>query len=235
MTKFFFVSDSHNSSSTRKKWLGILLRCALGFALAVVAAKVQAQTTEKYEEISYDDLVNRLSKKKSQYANPTTDTLDEISLHAGVGLMTNFSNIRVDGTNYSRQLNGFQVSFGIDLLNPSFLAEGAIRNYGSTSRGSESITLRETDMRVLYRGRLSEKGGFRAGTGLATRNLKFEDRSSGLEASESTPAWIFFAGLEANINKYLSMGLEAGYRSSMVSKSADKGGVDLMMRLDTHF
>lgn len=215
-----------------KMFLKRFLQSLLLIVLTLVAAKVQA---EKVEEISYDDLVNRLNKKKSQYSAPSGTNLDDIALHAGAGLVSSFTTLNVNGTDFSRQINGFQISFGIDLFHPSWMAEGALRNFGNTTIGSETLTLRENDLKVLYRAKVNDKAGFRAGTGLSTRSTKYENRSTGADISESTPSWIFFGGLEAYVNKSLSLGIEGGYRSSMISRNSDKGAIDMMVRLDTHF
>jgi hypothetical protein len=195
--------------------------------------KVQA---EKYEEVSYEDLVNRLNKKKSQFTpNTMTGTLDTISLHAGTGLITSLTQIKADDETYSRQVNGFQISLGIDLFHPKWMVEGALRNFGNTNYQDETITLRENDLKAMFKDKMDEKAGYKVGTGLTTRYLKYQNQTSNLDFTETTPGWIFFGGVDIYMTSLVSVGIEGSYRQSMLTKNSDKGAFDLTLRLDTHF
>ncbi|GIL17778.1 MAG: hypothetical protein BroJett040_15290 [Oligoflexia bacterium] len=216
-----------------KRSFQILFFVVITFTLMALSTKVQASD---YEEVSYDDLINRLNKKKSKVIqSQSSSPLDDIMIHAGFGLVTTVSNVNFGDRNYSHTYNGFQLSFGIDLFSPDWVAEGAIRNYGNAQTGSEYRTLRETDMKVMYRGKTSDRGGYRLGTGLATRYFKVNDPINNVHISDTTPSALFFGGIDASINRHFGVGIEVGYRSAMVNYTSDKNSVDFMLRMDSFF
>jgi hypothetical protein len=223
MTKQVYSSVLHFVAA----FLGSLLLCTL------FGTKVQAQ---EYEEVSYDDLVRQISSKKSKVVEQKTSILDDITLHAGVGLVTSSMNVSESNRNLQMQMQGFQISLGVDLFSPNFVAEGAIRNFGTGASGDESRTFRELDLKVFYRSLPSSNignVGYRFGAGLGTQYLTVSDPSN--QINEATPASILFAGIETNLSKNFGVGAELGYRSSLLSSSADRDSVDLMLRLDTYF
>jgi len=202
------------------------------FCMASMSTKVQAQ---EYDEVSYDDLINQINKKRSRAALNEASVLDDITLHAGFGLITSSMNVQEPTRMIQLQMTGFQMSFGIDLFSPNLVAEGAIRNFGSDNEGSESHSYRELDMKVFYHLPSTGKNlGFRLGTGLATQYLTLAD-AGGVNIDESSPAAIVFAAIEANPSKNFGIGAEAGYRSALLNNSADRSSMDLMIRLDGYF
>ena len=212
-----------------------LLAVILLLSSSIFATKVRAESiSSDYEEISYDDLISRLHKKKSQIVSSQSSVLDNISIHAGVGFIT--SAVMVQQSNHLSQLNlnGFQISLGIDLFSPNWVAEGAIRNFGSGSNSFETHSFREVDLKAFYRSPSSAQSvGFRLGGGLATQYLDY--REPGVSVSESSPAMILLGAVETNLNKNFGVGAELGYRSSLLSSNADRSSFDLMLRLDTFF
>lgn len=199
--------------------------------------KVQAVAAEgsSYEEVSYDDLVQRLSKKKSKLSDSSLNSFDDIMIHAGAGLVTSVSSYNINQKDVVRQHTGFQLSFGIDLFSPNWSAEAALRNFGTGNSGTESRSLRETDMKIMYRSTPNGGMGFRGGAGLATRYLKINDDMNGISINDTTPALIGFLGADSYVNKNFSVGFEAGLRSAMVGRTVDKNSLDFMLRLDTYF
>lgn len=197
-----------------------------------INTKVQAQ---EYEEVSYDELVNRLSKKKNSISQSTnSNVLDEIMIHAGFGLSTSSLSYEVSGVPAQKQISGFQLSLGIDLFSPQWVAEGAIRNFGSQETASEVKSFREMDLKIMYKSLVETNSlYFHLGTGITTRYLKISNYGS--EVNETTPASVFFIGLDNPLSKFLSVGFDLSYRSGMLNKSIDKSSVDLMLRMDTHF
>ncbi len=202
---------------------------------SLTATFVQAAASPEFEEVSYDDLVTQLNRKKVSINENAHDPLDEIKMHAGFGIITSANSVSVQGKDSFKYQNGFQISLGIDLFSPNWSAETALLNFGQANSGSESRSLREFDLKVLHRDLLSPTTGYRLGGGLGTRFLKMEDASQNISVNDTTPVALFFGGLDAFINKNFSIGAEAGWRSAMVNQTTDKNAVDLTVRLDTSF
>ncbi len=201
--------------------------------LFLLETKVQAQ---EYEEVSYEDLVNQINKKRARVSETSNNTsiLDDITIHAGFGLLTSSMLVSESVRNSQIQLNGFQLSFGIDLFSPLWVAEAAIRNFGSGSSGSANYSFRELDMKVLYRSAANPGDiGIRVGGGLATQYLTLNDVGASID--ESAPASVVFAGVESKVSRNLAIGAELGYRNSLLSNAANRDSVDLTFRLDSFF
>lgn len=194
-----------------------------------------AQSAE-YEELSYEDLVEQISRKKQKVIRATeTNPLDDIKLHAGIGLITAMNNMRVNDQTFTRAMNGFEISLGIDLFSRHWTSEAVLRNFGTSSSGSESRSLREFDLRVLHRNALGSQLGYRLGSGLGTRYFKFSDPQRRASLSEEVPCLLGFAGLETPATPNVNLGAELGLRHPMIDSSSDKTSLDLMVRLDTTF
>jgi hypothetical protein len=162
--------------------------------------------------------------------------LDQIQLHAGLGLISSANSIRAAGQrDQIKYQSGFQLTLGIDLFSPSWVAETALRNFGQVRSGTEVRSLREFDLKLMNRNLISDVTGYRAGLGIGHRYLKIDDEANNLSINDNTPTALFFVGLETYLSKTLSIGLEAGLRSSMVIETADKASADLTLRLDTYF
>lgn len=201
-----------------------------------LATKVQAQ---EYEEISYDELVQRLSKKKTKVIHDQigSSVLDDIMIHVGVGL-TNSSLHYFNGQETSTQnVHGFQLSFGIDLFSPYWASEMLVRNLGGSSdqsSSSEVQSFREFDLRVLYHEPSTTTApGFRIGGGLGNRYLRIADGTISFE--EYSPVFVLFAGLDYSLNKNFSIGAELGARAAIIPEYHDKQSLDLLIRMDTFF
>lgn len=194
------------------------------------------QAAGEYEEVSYDDLVNQLNKKKTSVIRGANDPFDDIQLHAGLGLITSANSVNTGGEkDVLKYQNGFQLSLGIDLFSPHWTAETALRNFGQAKSGTETRSLREFDLKFMHRDTLSGKAGFRLGAGIGNRYLKIDDPTNNIGINDNTPTALFFGGIDAFASKKLSLGLEAGLRTSMINQTADKSAVDLTVRLDTYF
>lgn len=199
--------------------------------LAIAATDPQ----NEYEEVSYDDLVNQLHQKKTSVIQNANDPLDANILHAGFGLITSANSLNIRGDNTIKYQNGFQLSLGIDLFSPQWVAEAALRNFGQAHSGTESRTLREFDLKLIHRDRLSADVGYRLGAGIGNRYLKLIDDTNGVAIEDNTPTSIFFAGFDFFASKNMSVGVELGLRTSMVNSTTDRNAADLMIRLDTYF
>jgi hypothetical protein len=205
--------------------------------LSVLLGSTLVQAAGEYEEVSYDDLVNQINKRKSSVIRNANDPLDDIKLHAGFGLITSANNVRTTsgGRDTLKYQNGFQISLGIDLFSPNWSSELAIRNFGKAESGTETRSLREFDLKFMNRDHWTDKTGYRLGAGIGNRYLKIDDEYNEVSVNDTTPTALLFGGIDAFASKNLSIGVEAGLRTSMVNQSADKNSFDLTVRLDTYF
>lgn len=207
---------------------------ALVFVTSILLTSARLWASEDYEEISYDQLLDRLSKKRSTILSNSDTTFDDIKLHAGLGLLTSAANIRTSGSDVKFQ-NGFDLSLGIDLFSPNWTSEFAIRNFGTTENGSESRSLREFALKTFYRRGVNQKIAWKIGGGFGSRTLRVSDPARNIYVNETTPALIGFGGLETFLSRSLSLGFELGARSALSSRATDQGSIDGAIRLDTHF
>jgi hypothetical protein len=188
-----------------------------------------------YEEVSYEDLINQINKRKSKVIRSANDPLDQILLHAGFGLISAAHNVKTGGSDNLRHQNGFQLTLGIDLFSPSWGAETALRNFGQTRSGTEIRSLREFDLKVMNRNMISSSAGYRLGAGIGNRYFKLDDDTNNLSINDNTPTAVFFTGIDAYMQKNFSVGVEGGLRTSMITRSSDRNSVDITLRLDTYF
>lgn len=206
------------------------------FQLALIAVTLFSTLVQaaEYEEVSYDDLVNQLHQKKSSVRKGgNLDSLDNNRIHAGFGLVTTANSVNINGSDSTKYQNGFQISLGIDLFSPEWAAEGALRNFGQANSGSESRSLREFDLKFMRRDALTAGAGYRLGAGVGSRYMKISDENVSIE--DNTPTAVLFGGIDMFAAKSLTIGMEAGLRTAMVTNTADKNAFDLMLRLDTYF
>ena len=205
----------------------------LAFFLTLTLSPRLASGAEDYEELNYNDLVKQLTYKKDPFWK-TNPSPDEVMLHAGFGLVSTTSQIRYPDQVRSRPLNGFQMSAGIDLLSQNWMAEMIFRNFANHSSGTETRSLRELDWRVVNRLFQAQKVEMRLAAGFGNRTYKLND-SNGFSFDQESMVGLFSVGLEAIITKTLSLGLEGGIRSALVSQSNDINSADIAFKVESQF
>lgn len=229
-----FLSFFDNLVVTMKKHIFFLISFVLIFGFST--AKVWAQ---EYEEVSYDELVQRLSKKKSKIINEQVGAsiLDDIMIHTGIGLTASSISYQGLSSLNTKQVNGFQLSFGIDLFSQNWASEMLVRNLGGLNEQSQSSDIksyREFNLRVLYRQPSSNSApGFRIGGGLGNRYLRVEEPQYAFE--DYSPLLVLFSGLDFNLNRHFSLGAELGYRTALAPDTHDKSSLDFLLRMDMFF
>ena len=192
-----------------------------------------ATSSDGYEEVSYDDLLNELSAKKRSMVKNQDSSFDDVRLHAGIGYVNGFTNISAANGNYNRHANGIQLSLGMDLFSPNWYTEGVFKNYGVTSSGSEEMTLRELDLKIGYTDKLESIWSYSISSGLSNRFLQFSDSAKNISVNDTTPSLIISTGVSAQVHKNLSIGAEVSGHTAMVNKTADKNSFDFAFRLST--
>ncbi len=187
----------------------------------------------------YDAIVNELSRSQTRIPSyKGADPFDMVEIHAGVGFANSLFSLATQGNDDSQfAVSGLQVSLGIDLFSKYWMAEGTIRNFGKTKRSNLESTLREFDLKLVYRSPINTFLKFKTGLGLSGRFLKLSEVTTDgvLETEYTTPSSLIFVGLSSHITNGISVGAEASGRLSMISDTIDKNSVDLTLRLDTHF
>lgn len=216
-----------------RRW--IVLFCALSFATATptMAQAAPWNTVDPdTEELTYDDLVNELSRKKRQVrATPTADPFDTVKIHAGLGSVSSFSTFVINGQSVSRYQNGMQIAVGVDLFSDVWFSEAAWRNFGETHVGSEQHMLRELDLKIGYRGKLEGPWAYRLQSGLAQRHLRLDDTIRNIRIDETMPGVFFGAGATASVSPVVSVNFDVTGRTPVIGQTVDKGSVDFNLEL----
>lgn len=205
-------------------------------SLSLLTAPTLVQAADKapdYEEVSYDDLLNELSAKKSHLNKNQNNSFDDVRLHAGVGYANSFMNIATQKQNFNRHASGIQLSLGMDLFSPNWYSEGVFRNYGLTSSGNEELTLREFDLKLGYTNKLESIWNYTISSGLSNRFLRFTDPTRNIDVDSTTPSLVISTGFNAQVHRNLSLGAEVSARTALVNDTADKNSFDFAFRINT--
>ncbi|MCB0341904.1 MAG: hypothetical protein H6626_06495 [Pseudobdellovibrionaceae bacterium] len=206
---------------------------------------------------SYDQIVRGLSSKAPAPRKISEDPFSQVKIHSGIAAATSFLDLRdTKVAKPGTPVRGIQVSLGIDLFSPQWMAEGTMRTLSDHMEDQSEISLKEFELKLVYRTTLSRFLDFRGGIGMAGRYLRHSRRealdpvspatSDGLseaasssyriiEDHQSTLASVFVGGVDAYINNTFSLGAEIGYRSSLIEGSLDNKAVDALLRFDVHF
>ncbi|MFM6928363.1 MAG: hypothetical protein ACKOX6_07855 [Bdellovibrio sp.] len=83
---------------------------------------VQAASGKDYEEVSYEDLVGELSRKKDSLTQ-SQNSANAPKTHIGIGYANSFSNISANGQNFNRYSSGVQLSYGMDMGSPRWYTD----------------------------------------------------------------------------------------------------------------
>lgn len=210
-------------TNLNKLWIGFLI---LVGTLTPCFGRAAATAESEYEEVSYDDLLARISNKKTYLKQESGSPFDDVLIHVGIGYITSFSETSIPNDNISNRLSGIQLTLGINLFNPNWYSEANWKNYGVNSSASQEVSLRELDFRIGYMNSLSESWNYKIGTGLATRFLHFSNPSKLINYDSTTPALLAHFGLFNMISKSLSFGAEVSMESPLTA-SYDRGGWNL--------
>lgn len=207
-------------------------------SLQFVSTKVQAAASDNvdYQEVSYDDLVSELSQqnaKQSALMNRGNESHD-LKIHAGIGYATSFSSFRLNDSASQKFLSGIQLSLGIDLFSQNLYSEITFKNYGVDSKGNESLSVKQLDLKLGYQDRLaSGPWGYRLGAGISNRFMKYSNPTRSL--NETIPALSINAGLDTYLNRALVLGLEFAGRTALTEQVYDRGSLDMTIRMDAKF
>lgn len=203
-----------------------MLACSLiGFSTVSMAQSTQ--------EIPFDQYIEELESSNRAPSSVTTqlqaDLLDDILIHMGLGYSSVAQALPASVVSYQ---SGMQLSLGIDLFSPVWMAEGSFRSLDSvsTKQNQPLSQLTEFDLKVIRHSAWNSVMEWRAGAGLSARFLQSTDGSR-----LNSPASVVFMGIGAHLNRSLSLGLDLASRSPLIPDTLDRGAVDMTLRLDSHF
>ena len=228
-----------------------------GPSMSQASASVGSADDDGAAYVDYDTIVEDLqkqnakqtvapSKARSVFSRSTADggrdPFENVWIHAGVGFAQTMQNLTLpNGTDTYMTGRGVQAAVGIDILGPNLSAEGAVRTFGETGDATSGatgissqpkVTLKEFDLKVLFKARRSSLG-LRAGGGLSARYMTAR---SGLETYDiTTPASVLTVGGDVYLTSSISLGLDLATRNAMIAETFDKTSFDGTLRLDTHF
>lgn len=233
-------------TDSRKLTIAVIL--FLSLAPVIVTASVDVgEDTDDY--VGYDSIVEDLQKQSAKQlpsaAKSTTkksifaaasgagDPFENVWIHAGVGFAQTTSRLTLpNGVGLEMSGRGVQAALGIDILGPNLTAEGSVRTFGETEDSTSKVSLKEFDLKILFKARRSSLA-LRAGGGLSARYMTVR---SGPETFDvTTPASVLTLGGDIYFTPSISIGLDLGTRNAMIAETFDKTSFDGTIRLDTHF
>lgn len=206
-----------------------------------------ALATQDYSELgnvqdmSFDQIVNDLnhqvnskSRTKIQSANSNT-AFSQVQIHTSFGFTQGIHYFQTQQESFQRFNQGLLLSVGVDLFSPQWIAEGVIKNYGSSQYQSETLNLREFELRLNYRQRHNNHLAFRLFNGLGARSLKWTVPARNIQYQSNTPVYQLGGVLDLIFAGNFSLGLELSGQTSLIAESFDRNSVALSLKFDNYF
>ncbi len=215
-----------------------LLRIFSCLALITFLGLHAGASTDDSSVMGYDQILKDLSGSEAGTtrgsASRGEDPFANVMIHGGVGMVSTFGQVKLLKETIQTNQRGVQAALGIDLFSPNWVAEGTARSFSEESYGNSSVSLREFDLKLYYKNRITEHVGFRLGGGLAARYMTVESQTSGRH-NFTTPASIAAGGLELFLAPSVSIGAEMAARSPLINETGDRASMDATVRMDAHF
>ena len=216
----------------------------LVFTLVLPVISLASPSYEDEENImGYDEIVDKLSQTRTPGYTANNDPFKNVKIHGGVGFVSSYISLQPpQGGRISGFLKGFEANFGIDLFTPNWVAEGAVRSFSearikSSDTDPAKTSLREFDLKVVYKPRLSRLLRLRAGAGLAARYLTFSQtlEEGRFRKKYNTPSSILLFGAIARISGNFSVETDLALRSAMIEETIEDSAIDAAIRLSARF
>jgi hypothetical protein len=215
-----------------KKALLFLTSVGLGFSLSLSPTKVQASSTD-YEELTYDDLVSQLSEKKDIATQKKSRA--QVNNHVGLGIVNTWTQVVSDGKTYRPNMNGFELSTGVDLNSDRVRGEFAFRNFFEKSNGDQTGSLRELSAGLQFRRELNSVWRSKFGGGFSIRMLSFSAAADNVSEEVMSSMLMAGAGIEARMSSTVALGADLSTHFPFGTTTADRNSIDLGLKLDTTF
>lgn len=191
------------------------------------------------EVIGYDQIVNELSETRSKVSTVTdSDPFANVVIHGGVGLVSSYVTAKPpSGKSHNGFLRGIEAKFGIDLFSRHWMAEGAVRSFSQAEIGDAKIALKEFDLKIVHKPFVGRYFQVLMGGGIAARYMDYVPgpKEGTSTAKYTTPSSVLVLGGQVRMTDSLSLGLNLGYRSSLIDETADNSAFDIGLGLDAHF
>lgn len=221
---------------------------AIAFTTLALAAP-SYDTDDESNYVNYDSIVEDLQKqgvkqpaaagarttaRKGWFSSGASgDPFENVWIHAGVGFAQTTQNLALpNGRETYMAGRGVQAALGIDILGPNLAAEGTARTFGETEDSVSKVSLKEFDLKIIFKGRQSSLG-YRAGAGLSARYMTVRSGTDTYDVT--TPASVFTLGGDLFLTPSFSIGIDLSTRNAMISETFDRTSYDGAIRLDTHF
>ncbi len=202
-------------------------------SLSLISLSLRAE--ENYEELRYEDLVQKLNQSPRTSAKAYDNGLDEIRLHAGVGFVSGVSSIKMNQVDNMRSHNGLEVRLGVDLFDPQWISYFVFTNYGQSKSGNETRSLRSFAFRVTRVIPQQSQSELRVGLGIGNRYLRLSDASEDLYFDETTPFVGAQVGIAGALSRDLALVLEARAETAMSTQTIDKNSMSFAIGVEGHF
>lgn len=199
--------------------------------LCVLVLPIMAWSADNNDDEDYDSIVRKLTIRQS--AKSLGESIfDNVMFHVGLGVANTAYTVKVGNDEASISKQGFSLALGVDLFSPKWLTEVVFSNYGDRSDYAFSTSLKEFDLKVIYKYSLSENWDLRIGTGLAARYLNLYRPNA--VSNYTTPSSILLTGVEAKLSSMISLVTEIGLKSPVISETPERSAFDLLFRIDGH-
>ncbi|RME17864.1 MAG: hypothetical protein D6797_01540 [Bdellovibrio sp.] len=223
----------------KKKVMGGKLKKIVLVLLFLAVSPVMASTDTSfsgYEQIIQD--LSRSTKKlpRSSHSN-INDPFDQVEIHTGLAFTSSYTSLK-EKDFQSALMSGIQLSLGIDLFSPFWVAEGTMRSVnGKDAQKNIETSLKTFDLRFLYHNQLSSKVHYKVGAGIGAQYLKVQSLSlhQNLEINDSTPSVLFVTQLSIPFSSAVSLGSEIIYQKALIEETINSNSLDASIRLDFHF
>lgn len=189
---------------------------------------------DRDNHIGYDDIVSELNQTKR--VRKKGSAFDAIEFHLSVAYISSYLTLTPRSSKaLTGFMGGYEASLGIDLFDPDWVSEMAIRTFQKSELNEQTkVSLREFDLRLVYRPKLSSNSRMRLGLGLTGRYLSLVHPEI-LEEEFTTPSSILFLGSQVQLLNSLSLGMDLSYRSAMIEDTIDKSAFEGAVRAELHF
>lgn len=205
--------------------------------LAMAAVGEEATT----EQIPYDQLVQELNsmvhrRERQRVQVDSQDPFDQLQIHSSFGFVQSIDTLLVNERTISRHEDGIQLSIGIDLFSPEWVAEGILKNFGQSTQNGTSFALREFDLRLGYLQMAPKpKMKFRLANGLGARYLRYSNSWLNIATYQTTPVYTLGMGFLIPMGLHFDLDIEMQGHLPLISESIDRHGLSLVLRLDNVF
>lgn len=205
------------------------------FLLAsLITTNIYAQ--EEEEVYSYDSIVDQLSSSnRTDQTDIWEDPYKDVKFHIGAGFSQSILNVKSGSSSDAVTMGGIEIRFGINLMNPQWIAEGTLRNYNDNRSDGVKYQLREFEAKIVHTKPYAKQLFYRVGTGIAARYLQTNIENRAINKEYTTPSLILMAGSGMMLTDHISVVGDVAFKTSIVNDTVDKNTLDFTLRLDTSF